>query len=96
MKFVENSNFYGESYDYCFNSKIICSFGSALLLESSIFNKNIFLESNNLNKNFFKIQKFEKVQIRNYKEMEKNFQIYLFGEKKSKKFRQILFKRISN
>ena len=88
VKFVENSNFYGESYDYCFNSKIICSFGSALLLESSIFNKNIFfLNPNNLNKNFFKIQKFEKVQIRNYKEMEKKFSdIFIWRKKNPKNF----------
>tara|TARA_B100001057_G_scaffold491416_1_gene581602 strand:- start:1605 stop:3056 length:1452 start_codon:yes stop_codon:yes gene_type:complete len=74
IKFVENSNFYGESYDYCYNSKIICSFGSALLLESSIFNKNIFFfNPHNLNKDFFEIQKFEEIQITNYDDMEKKF-----------------------
>tara|TARA_X000000950_G_scaffold166234_1_gene203048 strand:- start:12475 stop:13911 length:1437 start_codon:yes stop_codon:yes gene_type:complete len=82
IKFIENSKFYGESYDYCFNSKIICSFGSALLLESAIFNNNIFfLNPDNLNKNFFEIQKFEELQIKKYQDMEDKFSGILYNKK---------------
>ena len=85
IKFIENSKFYGESYDYCFNSKIICSFGSALLLESAIFNNNIFfLNPNNSNKNFFEIQKFEELQIKKYQDMEDKFSGILYNKKKIK------------
>ena len=81
VKFSETSKFYGESYDYCYNSKIVCSFGSALLLESAIFKKNIFfLNPNNSNKDFFEVQKFEKIQIKNYDDMEKKFSNIFIGK----------------
>ena len=83
VKIFSKSKHYGESYDFCKNSKILCSFGSILLLEAALFNNNIFFINPHRNNNgHFNIQEFSNLQITTYLEMTKTFDEILKKEEK--------------